>query len=381
MKVCLVVNNVNTNNGGGRFVRDFIKSFQGSDVTFDVVAMNPVSDTIDFPLTILRPAWWRSLHNIMRLRSVVRRSDIVHSFDFFPNALFSSIALLGTRKKHVITAIGTSSISPLSVPVLSSCSVRVARAAYAVFAISQHTADLIHEKIPDLAVRIVKPFINLSWGQPVSPPQQEFTDRVRQHSPYVLSVLSKIKPRKGCLENIRVFAAAKKEVPELHYVMVATVDETDYAQSVEKEIDRLCLRDAVFLTGSVSDTELRWLYAHAEAHIMLSTYDRKNRDAEGFGLVYLEAARHGVWSVGTDDSGASDAIGEGKSGYLVHASHDNRMVVDAAKALVRIVTSKNKNEMSVSAKEFANSFSPEVSAGIYREIYASCVSAAYTYHD
>ena len=40
-------------------------------------------------------------------------------------------------------------------------------------------------------------------------------------------------------------------------------------------------------------------------------------DVEGFGLVYLEAAAAGVPSLGSRTGGATDAIADGQSGFIV----------------------------------------------------------------
>ena len=40
-------------------------------------------------------------------------------------------------------------------------------------------------------------------------------------------------------------------------------------------------------------------------------------DVEGFGLVYLEAAAAGVPSLGSRAGGATDAIADGQSGFIV----------------------------------------------------------------
>ncbi len=375
MKICLVVNNVNVNNGGGRFVRDFIASFEGSNVQFDVVAFNPALAPHTFSLTVLRPAWWRIFANIRVLRDVVRRCDVVHSFDILPNALYAAAALVGLNKQHVITAIGSSSVSPMESFFLRPLSAWVASSASKIIAISRHTARLMNAKIPTLKISIILPFLSPTWGVSCVSPKEEFMREVNTRRPFVLSVISRIKPRKGCIQNIRAFARAHKKIPELRYIMVATIDDTSYARAVVDEIKSLGLEEVVWITGNVSDDELCWLYANAKAHIMLSVYDRVNHDVEGFGLVYLEAACYGVWSVGTDDSGAIDAISQGKSGYILHAGDEGKLVVDAADALARIVQSPEPGA-AMSAKNFCDSFSPQRSADAYIALYQKCTGGA-----
>jgi phosphatidylinositol alpha-1,6-mannosyltransferase len=47
---------------------------------------------------------------------------------------------------------------------------------------------------------------------------------------------------------------------------------------------------------------------------------------EGFGIVYIEAAGYGIPCIGTNDSGAAEAIEEGVSGYKCDPTNGDDIV-------------------------------------------------------
>jgi phosphatidylinositol alpha-1,6-mannosyltransferase len=75
----------------------------------------------------------------------------------------------------------------------------------------------------------------------------------------------------------------------------------------------------VSFLGDISDDQLRDAYARAWC-FALPTRRVGTGDVEGFGIVYLEAAMAELPSVGGLNSGAEDAIADGKSGLLVDGS-------------------------------------------------------------
>ena len=86
---------------------------------------------------------------------------------------------------------------------------------------------------------------------------------------------------------------------------------------IELAIDRHGLTDNVKLLGRVSDECLKALYNVADVFLMPNV--RVPNDIEGFGLVAVEAASCGALVVASDLEGISDAVVNGKNGYLVPA--------------------------------------------------------------
>ena len=86
----------------------------------------------------------------------------------------------------------------------------------------------------------------------------------------------------------------------------------------------------VFLLGKVSDRILKLAYNSADVFIMPNI--QVKGDAEGFGMVAIEASSCGVPVVASNIEGIKDAVVDGKNGYLVE-SGDSEVFVKKIKNL------------------------------------------------
>jgi len=121
---------------------------------------------------------------------------------------------------------------------------------------------------------------------------------------FVIATLARLVPHKGVADLIEG-AARLSDADET--LVVAIAGEGPERRALEQvAAERLGSR-AVFL-GRVPDTAD--LYAAADVFALPSYM-------EGFGLVYIEAAFHGVPSIGTNVGGIPDAIADGETGLLV----------------------------------------------------------------
>jgi phosphatidylinositol alpha-1,6-mannosyltransferase len=66
----------------------------------------------------------------------------------------------------------------------------------------------------------------------------------------------------------------------------------------------------IVFDGFVPEAELERLYAHAAAFAMPSR-------GEGFGLVYIEAMRHGLSVIGSNEDAAGEVVLDGETGFIV----------------------------------------------------------------
>lgn len=121
---------------------------------------------------------------------------------------------------------------------------------------------------------------------------------------FVISSLCRLEPHKGIADLID--AAALIPDPHEDLRVVIGGDGPERATLQEHALARLGCR-AVFL-GRVSDTAD--LYAAADVFALPSYM-------EGFGLVYIEAALHGVPGIGCEVGGLPEAILDEKTGLLV----------------------------------------------------------------
>jgi phosphatidylinositol alpha-1,6-mannosyltransferase len=87
------------------------------------------------------------------------------------------------------------------------------------------------------------------------------------------------------------------------------------------------------LLGRVSDADLAGLYGSADVFAMLCRERWGGLEAEGFGIVFLEAAACATPSVAGRSGGAEDAVVDGVTGFVV-APRDAGAVADALDAVL-----------------------------------------------
>ena len=134
--------------------------------------------------------------------------------------------------------------------------------------------------------------------------------------PLVLGV-SRLVPRKG-------FDVVIDAVAGLPGVQLAIAG----AGRERKRLERRAAGRARFL-GRVADADLPALYACADVFAMCCRDRWGGLEAEGFGIVFLEAAACGVPAVAGRSGGSHEAVEDGETGYVV-APRD----VDAVRAAI-----------------------------------------------
>ena len=129
----------------------------------------------------------------------------------------------------------------------------------------------------------------------------------------VLLTLGRLVKRKGVdwfIENV-----VRQLQEDIIYIVAGEGRE---AATIQAAIQKHSLENRVFCIGRVSDSEKELLYCSADIFIQPNV--ETAGDIEGFGLVVLEAAMHGLVVIASGIEGLKDAIQDGKNGFLVPAS-------------------------------------------------------------
>lgn len=130
-------------------------------------------------------------------------------------------------------------------------------------------------------------------------------------APLDIAFVGNIIPRKSLHTVIQGLALAQTQTGRplrLHVIGSLTTD-PHYAASVRHQIARLKLNDRVYLYGRVDDTQLSQILARCQILAVPSF--------EGFGIVYLEAMRHGLCPIASTAGAAQEIIRHGFNGLLV----------------------------------------------------------------
>jgi phosphatidylinositol alpha-1,6-mannosyltransferase len=182
-----------------------------------------------------------------------------------------------------------------------------------------------------LPTTVVSPGVDVERFRPMAADQRDAA-RARFGLPtegrLVVSV-SRLVPRKGMDTLIEAAARLASTRPDLTVAIAGGGRD-------RSRLDRMVRRSGapVRLLGRVDDERLPSLYACADVFAMLCRNRWAGLEQEGFGIVFLEAAAAGVPQVAGDSGGASEAVVDGETGFVVRRPQD---AAAATEALARLL--------------------------------------------
>jgi L-malate glycosyltransferase len=121
--------------------------------------------------------------------------------------------------------------------------------------------------------------------------------------------VGRVAPNKAQHDIVRAFAWYRNAYDAEAMLWLVGAGPSDaYAASLDRLIDRLCIGDAVVLTGAVSEAALGAYYTAADVFVSMSSH-------EGFGVPLVEAMSFGVPVVAFDASAVGETVRD--AGILV----------------------------------------------------------------
>lgn len=204
----------------------------------------------------------------------------------------------------------------------------ILRKADGVLANSEFTRRLVEEYgVEPGRIGIVHPGVE-SLFEP-KPVDGELRREHALEGKYVLLSVGRLVTRKGHDKVIEAMPAILRHIPNAVYVIVGDGPERGRLEQLAGTVG---VAGKVRFVGGVSGTErLNDYYNLANQFIMVSRQLEKG-DAEGFGIVYLEAASARVPVIAGRSGGASEAVLDGETGLLV----EPESVMAIADAVVRL---------------------------------------------
>jgi len=142
----------------------------------------------------------------------------------------------------------------------------------------------------------------------------------------VFLAVSRLEPLKHVDEIIRAYCHLAQREPGLDValVIVGAGSQEPALRSLARELD---LGPRIVFAGRVSDDELAGLYRRALAVVTVS-------EDEAFGLVPLEAMRHGAAVIAAREGGMAETVENGVAGVLVEP-RDVEHLAEAMRSLLR----------------------------------------------
>jgi phosphatidylinositol alpha-1,6-mannosyltransferase len=204
---------------------------------------------------------------------------------------------------------------------------------------SNHTKQLaISAGINPEKLNILHPGTDLFDVSTKQKMREKFRDQYDLGDGPIILIAGRITTRKGIPEFIEnVMLSLKGEHPKLKLIIVGREAEQaiqhtiGVTERIQRLISHLDLVDHVKLLGSLDDEGLSSAYFATD--VMVFPVLKMKGDVEGFGMVAIEAAAHGLPTVGFAVGGVPDAIGESESGWLIEEGNYLEMENRLAKLL------------------------------------------------
>jgi phosphatidylinositol alpha-1,6-mannosyltransferase len=198
--------------------------------------------------------------------------------------------------------------------------------------LTAYTEGLLRTHFPEGAAKVCRTPGAPRSGRALAPATAPTTDRRADTGERRLVVLTvgRLHPRKGQEQTL---AALQRLAPALRarveYWIAGGQSKGDCETALRS---RAAAGDVpVRFLGEVADDELDRLYAQADVFALTSV--EYERSVEGFGLVYLEAAAHGLPAVAHRVGGVAEAVIDGETGLCVSPDEPDALTAAFARLL------------------------------------------------
>jgi phosphatidylinositol alpha-1,6-mannosyltransferase len=200
---------------------------------------------------------------------------------------------------------------------------RAVRGAAATIAVSRYTQSLALRAGADPArVRVIHPGTDAAGRDPGAP---------RAPQPTLVTVSRLAERYKGHDLVLRALPEIRRAVPAVQWLVIGDGPLRGEYEALAAELG---VADAVRFEGRLSDAERDRRLNAAHVFVLPSRLRPSGGGGEGFGIVYLEAAAHGLPVVAGAVAGALDAVEDGSTGRLV----DPEDPAALAEALIDLLT-------------------------------------------
>jgi glycosyltransferase involved in cell wall biosynthesis len=195
------------------------------------------------------------------------------------------------------------------------------------------------------------------------PPQAAPPSRSSLPDPGSLLFVGRLVERKGCEYAIRAVAQLRDAGRKAKLVVVGDGPERGALESLAGSLD---VAGSVEFAGMLPSSAVAGRYTAASVLLMPAVTDWKG-EQEGFGMVIVEAMRHGLPVIATDSGGITDIVRDGVNGLLV----PERDAGAIARAVTRLLDDPRLATRlgQAAAADVADRFAPARIARTFESVY------------
>lgn len=270
----------------------------------------PLADWRWFRWPRLVPVLVRALLLIKKLRP-----DAIHFGDLFPQGFtclllnrFFAFEYVGYCHGEEITQTDKRRFQPLVRNAI------YARASMVIAASDFAVRNLIRIGVAPERIVKINPGVNCQRLATSERDRAMVVDRHQLHGRRVLLTVSRLCSHKGHALVIRALSQLLPRIPSLCYLIVGRGAEEQRLKALAAELG---VTHAVRFAGFVPDELLPAYYGVCDVFVMPSYEESETGNAEGFGMVFLEAGAAGKPVIAGASGGTDESVLEGITGYRV----------------------------------------------------------------
>ncbi|MBT3293357.1 glycosyltransferase family 4 protein [Candidatus Peregrinibacteria bacterium] len=372
MKVLLICEDIEGKSGWSTYSRDLYDELSNKNKVILVTSKNGKSNHSILPSPISAAVFPPRLFVLKRkLRKIIREEnpDIIHC-TVEPYAPLLLLLPKKYKAKCLITAHGSYGVRPLEKNISRFFAKKYYKRCTRIICVSNYTKNAVSKAIEKYENKsVAKAFLNkavvIHNGISINNIDSLIGEnlKLKANSLKLILLVGGMKPRKGILEAINACSRYKAKYNNnfIFHIVGTPYEDSKFTKNIKDKVSELGLENNIKIRGQISGTELSDLYKNADLYLMPAKTTPNT--FEGFGLVYLEANSYGVPCIGPNDSGATEAILEGKTGYSVDPS--NAELISERMNWILNENKINPNE----CKQWAKSHSKEKMANDVLDVY------------
>ena len=193
-------------------------------------------------------------------------------------------------------------------------------------------------------IQIIHPGIDV-YRDFISLEEVRYVKKIVANRGPVITTLARVEKRKGHKYIINAINELKTQFPNLIQLIAG---KGPYLHNIKDYVKKLNLDNEVLFLGWITEPEKSLILKNSDIFAM--TPVTSGESVEGFGMAFIDAAFHGVASLGSDNGGISDAIIDGKTGIICKSSNQSNITANLKKL---IEDREMRNELGKNGKKIA----------------------------
>ncbi|KAB0548052.1 glycosyltransferase family 4 protein [Pseudomonas argentinensis] len=211
-------------------------------------------------------------------------------------------------------------------------------------------------------ISIVYPGVSLPEASQPAESIAAFKEKYGLTGKKILLSVGRLTTRKGLREFVELaLPAIVKAEPDAMLVLIGEAPKNSLGagiqtvESIQVQAEHSGVCEQIRFLGVITDKALlATAYEAADVHVFPVRHIPN--DPEGFGMVAIEAAAHGLPTVAFATGGVVDAVAEGQSGHLVESGDYAKLAQAVLQILTSGKTAEHTNTTTLFAQEFAWSY-------------------------